>query len=146
MPNPAALTFRQINTAKSGAYTITKTYITDPKRSTVLIDVDVTARSEAQVFVFYDPSLNNSGWHDSGRFEADALVAVEKNVASALVSSCGFEKMRSDAELNNNLVQAVVLKQKRCTLALGFGETTNQAATNARSSLARGFARSETRI
>src|SRR5215204_4636553 len=30
LPNPAALTFRQINTAKSGAFTITKTYITDP--------------------------------------------------------------------------------------------------------------------
>ena len=31
--------FRQINTAKSGAYTITKTYVTDPERSAVLIDV-----------------------------------------------------------------------------------------------------------
>lgn len=140
VPNPQALTFRQINTARSGEYTITKTYVTDPKRSTVLIDVDVTTRSEAQVFVFYDPSLNNSGRHDSGRVAADALVAVEKNVASALVASCGFEKVRSDAELNNNLVQAAVLKEKRCTLALGFGETMAQATMNARASLARGFA------
>src|SRR6185369_6062208 len=38
VPNPAALTFRQINTAKNGAYTITKTYVTDPRRNTVLID------------------------------------------------------------------------------------------------------------
>ena len=68
LPNPAALTFRQINTARSGAYTITKTYVTDPKRSTVLIDVDVASRSQAQISVYYDPSLNNSGWHDSGRF------------------------------------------------------------------------------
>ena len=140
LPNPAALTFRQINAAKSGAYAITKTYITDPKRNTVLIDVDVTARNEALVFVYYDPSLNNSGRHDSGRVEADALVAVEKNVASALVSSCGFEKARSNAELNDNLVQAAILKQKRCTLALGFGSTTAQATTSARASLARGFA------
>ena len=28
-----SLTFRQINTAKTGAYTITKTYVTDPDRS-----------------------------------------------------------------------------------------------------------------
>ena len=139
LPNPAALTFRQINTARTGAYTITKTYVTDPKRSTVLIDVDVTSRSEAQVFVYYDPSLNNSGWHDSGRVKGDALVAVEKNIASALVSSCGFEKARSNAELNDNLVQAAILKQRHCTLALGFGQTTNQAAATARSSLARGF-------
>ena len=37
--DPQALTFRQVNTAKNGAYTITKTYVTDPERSSVLIDV-----------------------------------------------------------------------------------------------------------
>src|SRR6266480_4573954 len=36
----SALTFRQINTARSGAYTITKTYVTDPERSSILIDVN----------------------------------------------------------------------------------------------------------
>ncbi len=35
-----SLLFRQINTAKSGAYTITKTYVTDSERSSVLIDVN----------------------------------------------------------------------------------------------------------
>src|SRR6185437_5124766 len=44
IPNPAALTFRQINTAKNGAYTITKTYITDPRHNTVLIDIDFNSR------------------------------------------------------------------------------------------------------
>src|SRR5437763_14099196 len=34
--DPQSLTFRQINTAKSGAYTITKTYTTDAERSTVV--------------------------------------------------------------------------------------------------------------
>ena len=29
LPNPNSLTFRQVNTAKSGQYTITKTYVTD---------------------------------------------------------------------------------------------------------------------
>ncbi len=140
IPNPSALTFRQINTAKSDAYTITKTYITDPKRNTVLIDVDVTTRNQADVYVFYDPSLNNSGWHDSGLFEGDALLSFEKNIASALVSSCGFKKTSDKTEAGANLAQAAVLKQKRCTLALGFGKTTAQALTTARSSLARGFA------
>src|SRR6266550_7629788 len=37
--DPQALLFRQINTAKSGAYTITKTYVTDPQRSSILVDV-----------------------------------------------------------------------------------------------------------
>ena len=140
LPNAAALTFRQINTARSNEYTITKTYVTDPKLNTVLIDIDVTARRQVDVFVYYDPSLNNSGWHDSGRIETDTLLAVEKNIASALVSSCGFKKTSDKAQPAANLAQAAILKQKRCTLALGFGKTTAQATTAARASLARGFA------
>src|SRR6185437_9492388 len=31
VPDPAALIFSQTNTARSGAYTITKTYVTDPE-------------------------------------------------------------------------------------------------------------------
>src|SRR5919205_575578 len=60
-PNPSSLTFRQINSAKSGQYTITKTYITDPRANTVLIDLDFDSRTSAQLYVYYDPSLNNSG-------------------------------------------------------------------------------------
>lgn len=63
--DPRALVFRQINTAKSGAYTITKTYITDPARPTVLINVQFNSRGGERLYVYYDPSLNNSGMHDS---------------------------------------------------------------------------------
>src|SRR5215217_6803026 len=48
LPNPASLTFRQINRAKTGAYTITKTYITDPRRNSVLIRVDFETQTNAQ--------------------------------------------------------------------------------------------------
>src|ERR1043165_8674851 len=36
VPNPSSLTFRQVNRGKTGAYTISKTYVTDPRRSSVL--------------------------------------------------------------------------------------------------------------
>ena len=85
-----ALTFRQINTAKSGYYTITKTYVTDPERNTILIDIDFDSREAAGVYVYYDPSLNNSGMHDSAWTEGDALLAVDGDKASALISSSGF--------------------------------------------------------
>ena len=85
-----ALTFRQINTAKSGSYTITKTYITDPARDTVLIDIEFDSRLPARLYVYYDPSLNNSGMHDSAWTEGNALVSADGNKASALVSSTGF--------------------------------------------------------
>src|SRR5215203_2654839 len=34
-----SLVYRQVNTARSGKYRITKTYVTDPARSAVLVDV-----------------------------------------------------------------------------------------------------------
>lgn len=60
LPNPASLTFRQINRAKSGAYTITKTYITDPRRSSVLIRVDFTTAINAQLYIKYVPLSDKS--------------------------------------------------------------------------------------
>ena len=60
-----SLTFKQVNTAKSGAYTIAKTYVTDPARPTVLIDVQFKSLKGWRLHVYYDPSLNNSGMHDA---------------------------------------------------------------------------------
>ena len=147
LPNPRSLTFRQINSAKSGQYTITKTYITDPHRSTVLIDLDFNSRTPVQLSVYYDPSLNNSGMHDSTLAFNNALVAVDENVASALIPSCGFGAVRNSylggsegrARANGNVVQVGELKNNRCTIALGFGRTADDAMRNARTSLARGF-------
>src|ERR1051326_7510631 len=90
--DPQSLTFRQINTAKSGAYTITKTYVTDPQRPTVLIDVEFDSHNGEQLYVYYDPSLNNSGMHDSawtqwaqqGGFDA---LSSDADKASALLIS-----------------------------------------------------------
>jgi glucoamylase len=97
--DPQALTFRQTNTAKSGYYTITKTYVTDPQTNTVLIDVQFESRTACDVYVYYDPSLNNSGMHDSAWTQGEALLASDADKSSALLSSSGFadvdEKMRS---------------------------------------------------
>src|SRR2546423_4629014 len=90
--DPQSLTFRQINTAKSGAYKITKTYTTDPERPVVLIDVELLGpcHAQQQFYVYYDPSLNNSGMHDSAWTQDGALLASDADKASALVSSVGF--------------------------------------------------------
>ena len=85
-----ALTFRQVNTAKNRSYTITKTYACDPQHSTVLIDVEFSSDVQATVYVYYDPSLNNSGMHDTAWTAGDALVAQDGDKASALVTSSGF--------------------------------------------------------
>jgi glucoamylase len=93
--DPSTLTFRQVNTARSGAYTITKTYVTDPQRSSVFIDVnfDYAPRTfqwktpgncRCSLYVYYDPALNNSGMHDSARSDGAWLVASDADKASAL--------------------------------------------------------------
>ena len=137
-PNPSSLTFRQVNTSKTNEYTITKTYVTDPRGNTVLIDLDFNNRSGGQLSVNYDPSLNNSGMYDSAWTEGDALVAIDGNKASALISDCDFAEVKT-APAEGNVVQSATLKRNRCTLALGFGETGALALRAARSSLARGF-------
>ena len=136
-PNASSLTFRQINSARSGQYTITKTYVTDPRADTVLIDLDFNSRTAAKLSVYYDPSLNNSGMHDSGWSKDGALLAVDGNKASALIPNCGFAEVTGRAK--GNVVQVGQLKQNKCTLALGFGRSPGQAASAARFSLARGF-------
>jgi glucoamylase len=90
MIDAKAPVFRQINTSRDGYYTITKTYVTDPERDTVLIDVTFDSRIAANVYLYYDPSLNNSGMHDSAWTAGDALIAVDGDKASALISSSGF--------------------------------------------------------
>jgi glucoamylase len=118
-----SLSFQQINTAKSGEWKITKTYTTDPRRNTVLIDVLFDAKNpKLELYVYYDPSLNNSGMHDSAWAISDAILsatdpdyqpplfpynekedprlnrgdvmfASDSDKASALIVSGGFELM-----------------------------------------------------
>lgn len=169
--DPRALSFRQINTAKSGAWTITKTYTTDPARHTVLIDVVFKSRTPSAhaLYVYYDPSLNNSGLHDSAWVQGDALVASDAGKTSALLSSTGFDEMtngylgtsdgltqlRRDGRgrltnqylraADGNVVQvARVHPGQPFTIALGFGQGTEEALGNARQSLVKGFARVRT--
>src|SRR5215210_726200 len=86
-----ALEYRQVNTDKTGNYRITKTYVTDPARSTVLLDVNFESLTGKpyQLYALYDPSLDNGGREssDSGSVRNTALVATDGDVASALVAS-----------------------------------------------------------
>ncbi|HEY0322175.1 MAG TPA: glucan 1,4-alpha-glucosidase [Pyrinomonadaceae bacterium] len=161
-----ALSFRQINTAKNGAYTIRKTYTVDPQRAVVLIDVQFQSSNNNPYFlyVYYDPSLNNSGMHDSAWTRGDALLASDADKASALLSSTGFDEMTngyyetSDGlkqlkqtgsitksyarAVDGNVVQVARVKADAAfTLALSFGREAEEALLNARASLAKGFAK-----
>ena len=63
---PDSLSFQQINTAKSGEWKIIKTYATHPNGNSIWIDVQFQAKSnDLQLYAFYDPSLKNTGMHDT---------------------------------------------------------------------------------
>jgi glucoamylase len=171
LADPQALTYRQVNTDKANTprYRITRTLVTDPDRPVLLMDTRFEALSGGpyQVYLLYDPSLDNSGLGDTGATSGNALVANDGSVASALVSSIGFTKMSSgysgtssdglvdlrahkqlsalfdSASTPGNLVQIGQINvgnDTTFTLALGFGATRSDAASNASASLAAGFA------
>jgi glucoamylase len=157
------LLFRQTNSAKTDEWKIIKTYVTDPFRNTLLIDVQFETKNSALVpYVYFDPSLNNSGMHDSAWTEGDALLANDSDKFSALLVSGGFaettngfyqvgdglDQLRQSGRIltsykraeNGNVTQLGRIKRPgRVTLALGFGKSAADALTAARGSLKTGF-------
>lgn len=165
--DPHALVFRQTSRDGTGRITITKTYVTDPDRNTLLIDVRFTAPAGAELYVLYHPALGNTGYGDTGSTESGALEAQEGSIASALLASTGLTHTSSGfAGVNDgyrdlllhhrltwsysradsgNVVQvAQVMRPAHFTLALGFGSSTDDARAAAQASLKRGFAAART--
>jgi len=158
----SALVYRQTSRDPGGTFTLSKTYLTDPQRDSLLIDVEFSGPANDSLYVLFDPSLKNSGYGDTGFTQDDALVVQKEDVATALMSSVGFAQMSSGfagvsdgytdllvhrrmdwtyarAE-NGNVVQVAKLAQpKHFTLALGFGATPSAAIDSGRASLKRTF-------
>lgn len=88
-----SLTFVQESKSPSGDFLITKEYATDPKRNVVLIRLNISFLTRAALrnagrydfYVYYDPSLANSGMGDTGWSENGALLARDGEVSSALI-------------------------------------------------------------
>jgi glucoamylase len=158
-----ALLFRQTSSEPGGRFKITKTYITDPRHETLLMDVTFSGTANYSLYLLYNPSLKNSGYGDTGYVQDNALIAEKEDVASALLSSAKFAQMSSGfAEVNDgysdlllhrrlewqypraekgNVVQsAKIAEANHFVIALGFGANAAAALDSARKSLARGFA------
>jgi glucoamylase len=87
--DPRSLTYRQVNTARSGRWRITKTYVADPARDAVLVDVTFESLTGGalDLYAILDPGLSNSGDDDRGRTEAGTLAAYDDRYASALAAA-----------------------------------------------------------
>ncbi len=67
-----SLIYQQIDLARSGKYLITKTYMTDPARSTVLVDIEFRSLTgdPTRCTCLHDPALTMTGDDDTGRRHA----------------------------------------------------------------------------
>ena len=160
--DPRSLTYEQVNTAKSGRYRITKTYVTDPARDTALMRVtfEPLVAGTYRLFALFDPALANSSRHDTATRSGDALLGQDGSVASALVAapaftrtsngfvgtSDGWTDLASDRTLDwsydsapdGNVLQTGEIAldgTTTFTLALGFGGSTAAAEDAARAGL-----------
>ncbi|MDR7276909.1 glycoside hydrolase family 15 protein [Catenuloplanes atrovinosus] len=150
------LRFRQV--FDGAGWRLTADYVTDPARSTVLVDLAFDAPRTHRLYAVYDPALGNSRGGDAGRTVDGALVATDGGVSSALAgtfaaTSSGFAGVSDgrtdlrDGRMDwryasagaGNLVQTAALRDRRTTLALGFGGTEAAALDTARRSLRAGF-------
>ena len=92
-----SLTFRQTTTSKSGTWRAVKTYVTDPARRTVMVDVTLTALEgrRLKAWVLLDPQLSNDGADDRADTRHGTLAAYDARAASALAASPRFTKTSS---------------------------------------------------
>ncbi len=142
---PDSLSFQQINTAKSGEWKITKSYTTDVRRNTVLIDVEFEQQNpDLNLYVHFDPSIGNTGMHDSAFANSDFLLADEKEKSVALLftskleeataafhqNSDGLEQLKQfgkisntyqKAEKGNVVLTAKIKEPKKFTAILSLG-------------------------
>jgi glucoamylase len=156
------LKYRQV--ARGTGWSATTTYVTDPRRATVLVDVSFTSSRPLKVYALYDPALSREGNDDTG-FSGAALVASDAKAASALIADHGFGATSTgylgtsdgrtdlaDHRLDwrypkagpGNVVQTGELtldgvRHRGDTLSLGFGATRDEAVRTARASLSAGF-------
>jgi glucoamylase len=167
--DPRALVYRQINTATSGKYRITKTYVTDPVRSAVLVDVRFQSLTGKpyNLYVLHDVGIGLNANDDTGRSAHGGLVATDGVQSGAVLASSGFAQRSSgyfgtsdpwsdlsaDNKLSNsyaarargNVIQMGKTRltglagSQRLTLALGFGESTDEAVGAAAAALQGGF-------
>jgi glucoamylase len=96
--SPGSLTYQIVNLDRGGRWRLTTTFVTDPARPTLLIDIEFTSLNGKpyQLYAVYQPQLNNP-WvgaplDDSGKTNGKALVAFDQKlqVVSALMAIPDF--------------------------------------------------------
>ena len=169
-----SLTYRQVTVARP-RFRIVKTYVTDPARNALLVDVRFTSLTgkKLALYALADPALSNDGNDDSGTATAPRAARARRERRRGadrhsrasraprvgyLGTSDGWSDLRTDFRMdwaytsapNGNVVQTGRttldgVRKRHLTLALGFGGNPAAARSTARAALDRGFGRAARR-
>jgi glucoamylase len=98
---PQAPAYLITNTAKSGAYSITKRILTDPDANSLVMNIRFEvlkgSRSDYRLFVLFAPHMKNRGFENTGLCSTYGsrgyLIAEREDVSAALTSDIPFARM-----------------------------------------------------
>ncbi|HYZ75330.1 MAG TPA: glycoside hydrolase family 15 protein, partial [Chthoniobacterales bacterium] len=96
--SPRSLTYQVVNLDREGRWRLTTTFVTDPTRPVLLIDIEFTSLNGKpyQLYAVYQPQLNNpfiaAPLDELGKTEGKALIALDENLqaASAILANPDF--------------------------------------------------------
>ena len=146
LADPSSLTYRQVNTDAHDGWRLTKTYVTDPSRSTVLMHVQFQSLDgrRHRVAILADAAPSNETDPTPQSCSGSGVLASDPQMAIALagrpavkVGACsahdGIVSSTTSTTLNGRPGHQVL------ALALGFAGTRGGALTAARASLRAGW-------
>jgi glucoamylase len=164
-------TLGYLQITSGSTWRLTKTYVTDPARATVLVRVHFEAsKGSPRLYVLADPAPGDDGNDDTGTSTAGELIASDDAGATAVAAdpplsetSSGYRGSASDpwkdleangrltgydATQQGNVVQGARTaldgrKNQDMTLAIGFGHDAAGASGTAAASLAAAFSDAE---
>jgi glucoamylase len=146
--DPASLAYRQINTDRAHGWRLTKTYVTDPRRSTVLIQVRLQSLDgrRRHLSLVADAAPSNETDTSPGTCSRSGVLASDPQMTIALVGrpavrigACSAQDGIVSTSISTPLSGRRGAQQ--LTLALGFAGTRRQALATSRASLRAGWTR-----
>ena len=92
---PSSLSYKQINWSKSNDWAIEKSYVTNPDNNSIVMRVSFRSKNpDNELYIYYDPSLANSGMGDTGWSAGNSFLSTDGDKASALTCHyCKFGEM-----------------------------------------------------
>ena len=151
LADPRSLTYEQINTDKRHRWRLTKVYLTDPARSTVLVDVQFQSLDgrRHRVAIVADAAPSNESGVGLRGCSPSGVLASDPQMAIALAATPQSSAYRSVQCLTHDGIVSTTLStpltgrggHQHVTLALGFAASRRQALATARGSLRTGLLR-----